>query len=432
MKSNSFRRAPAAMLPLAAALTLASGFSTARASPNSYEVVHNFTGTLFDKATGKPVGMHDGCEPQASLNQDSAGNLYGTAASCGLGGNGSIFKIAPGGVFTTIISLAPRKNMANVLAYPESSLVADNAGNLYGADVAGGSLGLGSVFELSPTGKVKALHDFGPLPDGRYPYANIIRDSAGNWYGTTSQGGASNNNGTVFKVAPDGTETVLHSFSGAPDGSYPMAGLILDKSGNLYGTTESGGTGTGCVSSPPGCGTVFKITPGGNETVFYSFKGGNDGVLPFSGSLITDGAGSLYGTTIRGGPHGTGTVFKLTTSGVESVLYSFPETMRGIFPFGGVIADDAGNLYGTTYGGGIIANGQGYGVVFKLAPDGIETVLHSFQSFRKDGFGSRAGLLLSKDGYLYGTTDEGGYTHIPPNENSQCGSNCGIIFKLKP
>jgi uncharacterized repeat protein (TIGR03803 family) len=165
------------------------------------------------------------------------------------------------------------------------------------------------------------------------------------------------------------TETVLHSFTGS-DGAFPLAGLIADSAGNLYGTTVSGGTG-GC-SQGAGCGVVFKVSPSGTETVLYSFTGGSDGAFPEAG-LIADRAGNLYGTTNRGGGSGGGVVFKLSSSGTETVLYSFTGGSDGRNPQAGLIADSAGNLYGTTEGGG-----SGNGVVFKLSLGGTETVLHSF------------------------------------------------------
>jgi uncharacterized repeat protein (TIGR03803 family) len=246
------------------------------------------------------------------------------------------------------------------------------------------------------------LYSFKGGSDGIYPSGSLLRDSAGNFYGTTYQGGIVNANGygTVFKLAPDGTETVLYAFAGVPnDGANPNAGLIEDKQGNLYGTAEAAGSGAGIV---------FKVAPNGAETVLYFFcsqTNCTDGAFPEAG-LIVDSAGNFYSTTQQGGANGRGTVFKLAPDGTETVLYSFCAQTNcpdGSAPEGGLVVDKKGNLYGTTYEGGA----SDYGTVFKLAPDGTETVLHSFASGSSDGAYPVAGLIL-KGGKLYGTTYYGG------------------------
>ena len=200
-------------------------------------------------------------------------------------------------------------------------------------------------------------------PDGAQPvYGRLIGDSAGNLYGTTVDGGASGL-GVVFKLDKTG-ETVLHSFNGT-DGSEPFAGLIRDSTGNLYGTTKFGGIW--------GNGVVFELDTTGTETVLYSFTGGTDGSLPYA-SLIRDSAGNLYGTTFEGGASGSGVVFELDTTGTETVLYSFTGRGHGANPVAGLIRNSAGNLYGTTANGGA----SGHGVVFKVDTTGKETVLYSF------------------------------------------------------
>ncbi len=186
-------------------------------------------------------------------------------------------------------------------------------------------------------------------PDGALPDSGLIADSSGNLYGTTVEGGASGQ-GTVFKLSPGGIETVLHSFTGFPsDGAYPEAGLIADSSGNLYGTTVDGGA-SGCFGvGGVGCGVVFKLSPGGTLTVLHSFTGGSDGATPVAG-LIVDSSGNLYGTTPQGGvgscTRGCGVVFKLSPNGTETVLYSFTGGSDGSGPAGGLITDSSGNLYG--------------------------------------------------------------------------------------
>jgi uncharacterized repeat protein (TIGR03803 family) len=228
------------------------------------------------------------------------------------------------------------------------------------------------VFKVTPSGSETILHSFSGFPsDGAYPQAGLIADASGNFYSTTSSGGASNG-GTVFEVTPSGSETILHSFSGLPsDGAYPQAGLIADASGNLYGTTSHGGEN--------GNGTVFKLMNQDGtwtETVLYSFGSSSaDGQVPYAG-LIADASGNLYGTTFNGGDstnrcHGAacGTVFKVTPSGTETVLYSFTGS-DGENPFGGLIAGTFGGLYGTTYQGGA----YGDGTVFKLTGAGYVVV----------------------------------------------------------
>ena len=193
------------------------------------------------------------------------------------------------------------------------------------------------------------LYSFTGGADGGNPFAGLIKDASGNFYGTTVEGGA-HGLGTVFKLAPDGTETALWSFTGA-DGSYPEGGLIMDASGNLYGTTSSGGA--------DGDGTVFEVALNGAETVLHSFTGGPDGKGPQAG-LVMDNKGKLFGTTVFGGANGDGTVFKVTPGGTETVLYSFAGKPDGYAPSGGLIRRN-GNFYGTTAEGGT----EGLGTVFE-------------------------------------------------------------------
>ena len=204
---------------------------------------------------------------------------------------------------------------------------------------------------MTKTGKETVLYSFTNGLDGGYPFGGLVRDSSGNLYGTTYSGGASSV-GTVFKVTKTGTETVLHSFAGGADGEYPYASLVRDSSGNLYGTTSEGGASN--------VGTAFKVTPTGHETVLYSFAGGTDGANPFAG-LVRDRKGNLYGTTEAGDSSGVGTVFKLTATGQETVLHTFTGgTTDGANPFGGLVRDAAGNLYGTTFVGGAFGHGAVY------------------------------------------------------------------------
>lgn len=240
---------------------------------------------------------------------------------------------------------------------PTSSLTADGKGNYYGTTNSGGASEAGTVFELSPNGNggwnETVLYSFTGKKDGVYPFAGLVQDASGNFYGTTVSGGAKNK-GTLFKVTPAGTETVVHSF-GEGDGKQPYAGLIMDAQGNLYGTTDLGGAF--------GYGTVFKVTPAGTETLLYTFTGGTDGGSPFAG-LLLDARGNLYGTTYRGGLYNEGTVFEVSASGTEGVLYSFTGGADGASPQAGLVMDAQGNLYGTASAGG----SSGAGAVFEVTP----------------------------------------------------------------
>jgi uncharacterized repeat protein (TIGR03803 family) len=314
-------------------------------------------------------------------------------------------------------------------------VISDSAGNLYGTTGFGGDhdcfppFGCGVVFELDTTGKQTVLHPFTDGADGFVPQAGVIQDEAGNLYGTTADG-STDDGGAVFKLSATTHKlTVLHTFTfGGTNGSSPNAGVIRDDAGNLYGTATVGGD-LNCNPNnmPAGCGLVFKLSPTGVETVLYTFTGGADGAFP--SGLIRDTAGNLYGTTGGGGDlscfltGGCGVVFKLSPSGKETVLYTFTGGADGAQP-NGVIQDTAGNLYGTAaLGGSIPCNPPfGCGVVFKVDTTGNQTVLHTFTG-GTDGFEPRAGVIQDEAGNLYGTAPFGGGAN-------PCG--CGVVFKLTP
>jgi uncharacterized repeat protein (TIGR03803 family) len=388
-------------------------------------------------AFGASIEVSGGRNPAAGLVKDAAGNLYGTTQHGGISacmggglGCGSVFKLDTAGTETALHIFTGALDGA----LPAGAVVLDTAGNLYGTTAQGGASNVGTVFKVDPAGTETVLHSFTGAPDGAFPAAAVVLDTAGNLYGTTAQGGASNV-GTVFKVDPAGTETVLHSFTGAPDGAFPAAAVVVDTAGNLYGTTAEGGVTAGICGNvyPPGCGVVFKVDASGTETVLHSFTGPPDGIVPEAG-LILDAAGNLYGTTQWGGITdslcagffpGCGVVFKVDASSNEMVLYSFAGQADGADPVAGVVQDAAGNLYGTTMQGGVIgpANSgecaQGCGVVFKLDPSGKETVLHTFTGI-PDGEDIEAGLILDSSGNLYGTAKFGG-NHTE-----------GTVFKIDP
>ena len=252
------------------------------------------------------------------------------------------------------------------------------------------------------------------LPDGESPYGGVILDTAGNLYGTTYKGGASNY-GTVFKVSKAGKETVLHSFAGgSADGCNPGGGLILDAKGNLYGDTQLCGASN--------YGTVFKVSKAGKETVPHSFAGGSsDGAEPFYGSLLMDKKGNLYGVTEHGGTGegcnlNCGVLYRLSKSGTLTVLHSFANAPDGSFPFGTPVMDGKGNLFGTTDAG----DPDQVGIVWKVSKNEHETILHSFTPGGVDGVNPAYSLVLDSAGNVYGTTESGG------------SSNQGVVFEITP
>src|ERR1035438_7585202 len=254
-------------------------------------------------------------------------------------------------------------------ANPYSGVIRDSAGNLYGTTYAGGASGYGVVYKVDAAGHETVLYTFTGGADGMWLYAGVIRDSAGNLYGTTYGGGAANA-GVVFKLDTAGNETVLYNFTGGIDGAGPQAGVIRDSAGNLYGTA-GGGIVSACQR---GCGVAYKLDNAGRETVLYTFTGGADGANPSAG-VIGDSAGNLYGTTSGGGTAGYGVVYKLDKAGHETVLYSFTGGADGDSPFTGVIRDSEGNLYGTASSAG--GTPCCAGVVFKVSASGQETVLYT-------------------------------------------------------
>jgi uncharacterized repeat protein (TIGR03803 family) len=333
-------------------------------------------------------GSGDSADPYHTLIQGSDGNFYGTTLAGGSSNVGTIFKITPSGTESVFYSFT---------SVPYSGLVQGSDGNIYGTTASGGTSGRGTVFKITLGGTETVLFSF---PAGSSdPYTGLIEGIDGDFYGTTGAGGTSDD-GTVFKITPSGNETVLHAFAkSGTDGQTPYAGLIQGSDGNLYGTTYFGGAN--------GFGTVFKVTPSGTETVLYSFAGGNDGEHPYAG-VIQGSDGNFYGTTYQGGASGYGTVFKLTPSGTETVLYTFTGgtgtgSGDGAYPEAGVIQGSDGNFYGNTLQGGA----GGFGIVFKLTPSGSETILHAFAG-ASDGANPTANLVLGSDGNLYGSTSAGG------------------------
>jgi uncharacterized repeat protein (TIGR03803 family) len=293
-------------------------------------------------------------------------------------------------------------------ANPIAGLVLDAKGNLYGTTQYGGTHGGGAIFKVTPSGKERVLYSFcsqSNCTDGANPYGGVTFDAKGNLYGTAEYGGVYGY-GAVFKLSPSGMETNLYSFCPQKycyDGELPMGGVVLDKQGNIYGTTSG-------VYDQNG-GSVFKVTPSGEETVLYGFGGGPDGGYPYAG-LVQDAEGNVYGTTFFGGDSqcnlgaGCGVVFKVDSSGKETVLHAFTGGSDGAFPYDPLFLDSEGNLYGTTSGFGGAGNDS---TVFKVTPSGVERVLYRFSIGYMDGAFPSAGVVLDSKGDLYGTTYEGGW-----------------------
>jgi uncharacterized repeat protein (TIGR03803 family) len=415
----------------------------ASAAAQTETVLHTFT------------GGSDGETPFSGVTFDSAGNMFGTtldggSAGCGGYGCGTVFELSPTASGDWQESILFRFTGSKTGGASTGTLVLDNDGNIFGADLLGGSdgecssgsnglTGCGLIFKLSPSSggwEESVLAVFDSSRAGELPYSGVVADSAGNLYGTTELGGITgclSGCGTVFRLSPTlagaWEETILHTFTGGADGGGSESPLIFDAAGNLYGTA----------------GVVFELSPTANggwkETVLYTFSAGADGDGSFTG-LTFDAAGNLYGTTPGGGDlsgcdgYGCGVVFKLSprpTGGwKETVLYQFSGKGDGSLPDSAVAIDAAGNLYGTTYEGGLEGQfscyNHGCGVVYKLSPrpgGWKETLLHQFTG-GADGAIPAGPVTLDAFGNLYGETENGG-------DLSQCsGFGCGVVFEIIP
>lgn len=347
--------------------------------------------TMLYSFSGAPGGTH----PQPGVIRDSAGNLYGSTGSGGPANEGVVYKVDTTGRETVLYSFTGGPDGKT----PTAGVVLDPEGNLYGATFAGGAANAGVVYKVDTSGHETVLYTFTGGADGGNPEAGVIRDSEGNLYGTTAFGGAASKTGlqegVVYKVDAAGRETVLYSFTGLADGGVPTAGVIRDAAGNLYGTTDEGGLGAG---------VVYELDPSGQETVLYSFTGGADGGNPGAG-VIRDAAGNLYGTAANYGSGGGGVVFELDTAGHYTVLHSFTYGPDGGAPSKGIVRDPAGNLYGTTGYGGAAGCNLGCGVVYKVDPSGQETVLHTFTGGA--GGAGPAGVIADEAGNLCGIAGGG-------------------------
>ena len=352
-------------------------------------------GTVFEIAAGTWTfstlanfsGSANGSNPDGRLFEDSSGDLFGTATYGGASGDGTVFEVANGTHALSTVATFTGANGIN----PSGGLVVDSNGDFLGTTLRGGSTGFGTVYEIAAgTNTITTVAVFSAGPNGANPASNLVEDSSGNLYGTTTDGGVAND-GTVFEIAAgSSTLTTLVTFTGA-NGSDPQAGLVADSSGNLYGTTYGGGS--------VGDGTVFEIAAGTHTfTTVASFIGSN-GENP-EDSLIVDSNGDLFGTTY-GSTVGNGTAFEIAAGTQTITTLSFFNTANIYLPAGSLVEDGSGNLFGVTYGGGAHNGGSVYEIA---AGTHALTVLASFSS----NSSPHSGLVMDASGNLYGTTYEGG------------------------
>jgi len=335
-------------------------------------------------------GAADGGDPYASLIRDSAGNLYSTGGYGGTFFAGVVYKVDPEGKETVLYNFTGGADGA----YPESPVVLDQAGNLYGTTTQGGSANAGVVFKLDPGGNETVLHNFTGGADGIIPAGGLTLDSAGNLYGTTGQGGIFND-GVVYKIDKAGTETILHTFTGAvDDGKYPTYTTVrIGPDGNLYGVTQEGGSADQ--------GILYRLSKSG-LTILHNFMGGTTDGCNVVGVPFLDKNGNFYGVTSSCGTGQYGTVWKVSKTGVETVLHNFAGgASDGQYPLSGVVLDANGNLYGSTETGGV----SDLGTAYRLTQQGGFTLLRSFSG--PDGKYVYSSFLLS-NGALFGTALNGG------------------------
>lgn len=376
--------------------------------------------------------------PGSPLVQGFDGHFYGTTTSGGAYNRGELFRISANGKLG-IYSFCSQSNCVD--GYEPDALVLGPGGLAYGAAGGGGVNDRGTIFKMTPTGRLTTIYNFCSLTncaDGAGPVGLVLAVD-GNFYGTTASGGATNG-GTVFRITPVGRLSVLYSFcsqTNCPDGLYPNGGMIQGTDGNFYGTTSDGGVDEECGVNEFGCGTVFQITPQGALTTLYRFCSSGypacpDGNTP-QGGLVQAVDGSFYGTTYGGVLQTTGgTIFNITSAGVLSTLYTFCSLSGcadGKGPVGELVQGSDGNVYGTTLSGGLGGwrrLGFSLGTIFELISGGTLATLYNFcsQPYCVDGFEPTEGLMQGTDGVLYGSTLSGG--------GGSCGfgGGCGTVFSL--
>jgi uncharacterized repeat protein (TIGR03803 family) len=376
----------------------------------------------------------DGANPSGTLVQGFDGNFYGTTsdgastAECAAVCGGTVFKVAAGGKLMTLHAFQGPDG-----GFPTAGLVQASNGNFYGTTLYGGNLtcyqpyGCGTIFEITPAGKLRTLHSFDGT-DGEWPAGGLIQATDGNLYGTTEAGGASTKCaggcGTVFRITVRGMLTTLHSFDGT-DGWSPTARLLQGSNGDLYGTAQLGGDRT--CNPGFGCGTIFEISPTDTLRKLYTFCSDTsvctDGAFPSVG-LLQASNGNFYGTTDGQAfsNYGFGTVYEITAESTLTTLHSFcdgPDCPDGFAPHGDLVQGTDGNFYGIAAGGG---DPYGYGTVFEITPEGVLTTVHTFDG--SDGASPSAGLVQGTDGNFYGTTFTSG-------ASTKCGGGgCGTVFSV--
>jgi uncharacterized repeat protein (TIGR03803 family) len=309
---------------------------------------------------------------------------------------------------------------------PSEGLVLDSEGNLYGTTSSGGTgectqdalQGCGTVFKVTAQGTETVLHSFQGSPDGEYPWGGLTLDNKGDLFGTTVNGGLGF--GILFALDKSGTEHILHRFTGKTDGANPSASLTVDRAGNLYGTTQAGGDSS-CGIRGEGCGTLFRLFSKGGATIHRFAGAPYDGSSPGYGAVQIDGAGNLYGTTGEGGTANYGTIYKVDQNGKYSVLYSFSGRSDGCEPLGRLAIDENGNLYGAAS----VCGDFNKGTIFKLDTTGALTVLYAFSGGISDGNEPFGGVTRDRSGNLYGTTLFGGGCDLVLG-------GCGTVFKFSP
>jgi uncharacterized repeat protein (TIGR03803 family) len=348
-----------------------------------------------------------------SLTQNRGGKLYGTTSIGGANNQGTIFTLTPDGKLTTVYNFCSQTNCPDG-RYPTAGVVLAADGNFYGETKYGGPSDSGTIFEISPDNTLTTIYVFcfqTNCPDGQNPVGGLIQAADGDFYGVTFGGGA-NGAGTVFRISAKGALTTLYSFCPdrffCTDGEAPEAGLVQAADGQFYGTTASGGTSSSC-NGP--CGTVFKITSRGTLTTLHSFNV-TDGYEP-TAELVQGTDGNFYGTTPFGGASdfsGYGTAYKITRGGVLTTLHSFctgNTCSDGFYPYAGLIQATDGNLYGTTAGTFSNCGGSGScGTIYDITPGGSLTTLHTFDS--SEGTTPYGAVTQATNGKFYGTTFEGG------------------------
>jgi uncharacterized repeat protein (TIGR03803 family) len=371
-----------------------------QAHAQAFNVVYSFTGS-------------DGANPVDGFTADGAGNLYATTFNGGAYGHGVIFKITSGQE-SVLYSFQGGTDGAN----PEGGVLLDSSGNLYGTTTAGGAHGLGTVYKVSSGGQESVLYSFAGGKDGATPKSNLVIDSSGDIWGTTTAGGV-HDQGTIFRLWLNKRKNLwyeqrVHVFGDGKDGQVPVAGVFLDAAGNAYGTTSGGGE--------YGYGTVYELErPHFRETILWSFKDEADGAVPYAG-VIADSSGNLYGAATEGGEGGQaggGTIFELakqSTGFTFSVIYPYPGW--GISgSFRSLLMDSSGNLYGSTHCDG----NNDSGTVYELSPSGTSWNFNQLYLFSggSDGQYSFSNPVLV-NGVLYGTTQYGG------------ANGAGVVWSVTP